>query len=402
MGINCPSVNPISMGNSVHGPGASIHTANYAINRNICFICRILAAHTTNTTTLYDFRDRWFRILVILIPVSISIYGNSLVSKPTLVNFSKVLLALVITVIICEGSRFLVYNSRRLFSRYRGGLFAFFSGVIMTALLLALHAVLKEYINTGKFHTNIMSDSAVQVNDRRFHIGLVGFSLMNAFFFFPFLFGSYEFFFHSAQLRFTKQKNEKLEQEKVKAELHQLKGIVNPHFLFNNLNSLSSLMSEDVQQAQDFLDEMTKVFRYLLRNHETDLTTLREELQFIQSYYHLLQTRYGSTINMIVHIDEKHHDLLIPPLTLQLLIENAVKHNQLSKTSPLTIELLSNGSNQLVVKNNIQPKKVLIESTGIGLQNIKSRYRMLNKTGIDIQKDEKSFSVVINLIDDIT
>jgi sensor histidine kinase YesM len=137
------------------------------------------------------------------------------------------------------------------------------------------------------------------------------------------------------------------------------------------------------------------------RNHETDLTTLREELQFIQSYYHLLQTRYGSGINMSVDIDEKHQNLLIPPLTLQLLIENAVKHNQLTKTSPLRIELLSNGSNQLVVKNNVQPKKVLIESTGIGLQNIKSRYRMLNKPGIDIQKDERSFSVVINLISEI-
>lgn len=359
-----------------------------------------MAAHTPDTRH-YDFRDRWFRITSVLIPVLISIYTNSLISNPTLTTFARVFTTLVTATIVCEGSRWLVYNSRRWFTRYRSGLFAFLVGVVLTTLFIALHTLVKEYIKTGVWNTKIMSGSAIIVNDKKVDIGLIGFALTNALFIFPFLYGSYEFFYHSAQLRFTKKKNEKLEQEKLKAELHQLKGIVNPHFLFNNLNSLSSLMTEDVQQAQDFLDELTKVFRYLLRNHETDLTTLREELQFIQSYYHLLQTRYGSTINMSVNIDEQHQDMLIPPLTLQLLIENAVKHNQLSKTSPLSIELLSADNNKLVVKNNIQPKKVLIESTGIGLQNIKSRYRMLNKPGIDIRKTDTSFAVIIQLIDEV-
>lgn len=378
----------------------SIHTAYFTIKNNICFICQTLAIHTPDTRN-WDFRDRWFRITVVLVPVLVGIYINSVISSPTLPKLARVFSSLVTAFIICEGSRWLVYNSRRWFTKYRSGLFAFLVGVFLTTFVLALHAIMKEYIKTGVWSTNIMAETAIIVNDKKLHIGLIGLSLTNALFIFPFLYGSYEFFYHSAQLRFTKKKNEKLEQEKLKAELHQLKGIVNPHFLFNNLNSLSSLMSEDVQQAQDFLDELTKVFRYLLRNHENDLTTLKEELQFIHSYYHLLQTRYGSTINMSVNIDEKHQDMLIPPLTLQLLVENAVKHNQLSKTSPLTIELLSADNNKLVVKNNIQPKKVLIESTGIGLQNIKSRYRMLNKPGIEIQKSETSFSVIIRLIDDI-
>jgi two-component system LytT family sensor kinase len=335
----------------------------------------------------------------VLVPVFISIYINSLVSNPTMANFARVCSALITAIIVCECSRKLVYNSRRWFTMYRSGLIAFLAGLLLTAVALALHTVVKEYIRTGELNFSFMNDSAIMINENRLRIGLIGFSLMNALFVFPFLFGSYEFFYHSAQLRFTKERSEKLEQEKVRAELQQLKGIVNPHFLFNNLNSLSSLMTEDVQQAQDFLDELTKVFRYLLRNHETDLTTLQEELHFIQSYYHLLQTRHGNGIDMTVHIDEQHQDKLIPPLTLQLLIENAVKHNQLTKASPLKIKLFSSGNNKLVVQNNIQPKKAIIESTGIGLQNIKSRYRMLNKPGIEIQKGDHTFSVSIQLID---
>jgi len=357
-----------------------------------------LAISNPDTRSLFDFRDRWFRIVSVLVPVCLSIYINSLVSHPTAGNFGRVCSGLVTAIVICESSRQLVYNSKRWFTMYRGGLFAFLTGLLLTTLALSLHTVMKDYIRTGEINFQLMKDSAIMVNENKLRIGLMGFSFMNALFVFPVLFGSYSFFYHSAQLRFTKERTEKLEQEKVKAELQQLKGIVNPHFLFNNLNSLSSLMTEDVQQAQDFLDELTKVFRYLLRNHETELTTLGEELQFIQSYYHLLQTRHGGGIEMRIRIDDDHQDMLIPPLTLQLLIENAVKHNQLTKASPLKIDLFSDVNDKLIVQNNVQPKKVLVESTGIGLQNIKSRYRMLNKPGIEIQKNDHTFSVSIQLI----
>jgi two-component system, LytTR family, sensor kinase len=194
------------------------------------------------------------------------------------------------------------------------------------------------------------------------------------------------------------RERDRLEKEKLHAELQQLKGIVNPHFLFNNLNSLSALISESPAQAEEFLDELTKVFRYLLRNNETDLTTLEQELQFLDSYFHLLQTRYGGAISMQVDIDPVCASYLLPPLTLQLLVENAVKHNRLQKEDPLRIELFSDAHHRLVIRNNLSARQQKAESTGIGLRNIHSRYALLNQEGPVVHKDAGHFAVVIPLI----
>ncbi|TMI97163.1 MAG: hypothetical protein E6H06_02430, partial [Bacteroidetes bacterium] len=122
---------------------------------------------------------------------------------------------------------------------------------------------------------------------------------------------------------------ENLKKENLQSQLEGLKGQVNPHFLFNSLNSLSSLISEDPEKAEKFLDEMSKVYRYLLRTNEEGLTTLDSEMQFIQSYFHMLKTRYGDGLDMETKIDEHYMGYQLPPLTLQMLIENAVKHNMI-------------------------------------------------------------------------
>ena len=260
--------------------------------------------------------------------------------------------------------------------------------------------VLSNFVKTGIIDWTVFDGSSITLNHRSFIMGgVVGFAVLSSLFIFPVLLIAYEIFYHFAQLRHAENERERLEKEKLKAELQQLKGIVNPHFLFNNLNSLSSLISENPGSAQDFLDELTKVFRYLLRNNETDLTTLSQELDFIRSYYNLLQTRYGEAIRMDIQIDKTHEDLLIPPLTLQLLVENAVKHNRLQKESPLHIELITAPGNKLAVRNNLLKREGLVESTGIGLQNINARYRMLRQPGVLIEKDEHSFTAIISLIE---
>src|SRR5690606_33198860 len=132
----------------------------------------------------------------------------------------------------------------------------------------------------GYLDTQVMIDSDVYINDKRIAVGLLANCYSKAILMFPILFACYEIIHQSTRARTIAAKNEFLEKEKLKAELQQLKGIVNPHFLFNNLNSLSSLISENPQQAQEFLDELTKVFRYLIRNNQTELTTLSQELQF--------------------------------------------------------------------------------------------------------------------------
>jgi LytS/YehU family sensor histidine kinase len=194
------------------------------------------------------------------------------------------------------------------------------------------------------------------------------------------------------------REKELLEKQKLQAELQQLKGIVNPHFLFNNLNSLSSLISENPPQAEIFLDELTKVFRYLLRNNNTELVTLAQELQFLRSYFQMLHMRFSNGISMVIDTDPDFDNYVLPPLTLQLLMENAVKHNRINREKPLKIRIFTTPEQQLLITNNLSPKDSRVESTGIGLQSINARYRILNQEGLTIDKTKDDFTVSIPLL----
>jgi hypothetical protein len=208
----------------------------------------------------------------------------------------------------------------------------------------------------------------------------------------------YEFFYSFEKWKESLLENERLQKRQAQTELSVLKSQVNPHFLFNSLNSLSSLISDDSERAERYLNEMTKVYRYLIRNNEEELTSLDNELQFIHSYFHLLKTRYGQGIDMQITVLPEHKQLLVPPLTLQLLVENAVKHNTILKERPLLLKLFSNNKNELVVTNNLQKKILQVDSTKIGLSNISSKYKLLNKPDIQIRQSDTSFTVIVPLI----
>ena len=191
---------------------------------------------------------------------------------------------------------------------------------------------------------------------------------------------------------------EQLKKENLQSQLEGLKGQVNPHFLFNSLNSLSSLISEDPEKAEKFLDEMSKVYRYLLRTNEDGLTTLETELQFIHSYFHMLKTRYGDGLELEIKVTDRSLATLVPPLTLQMLVENAVKHNMILRDSPLRILILTTNSNKLAVSNNLQRKDRRVYSTKVGLHNIHNKYRLMKQEEIMIRDDGKEFSVIVPLI----
>ena len=191
---------------------------------------------------------------------------------------------------------------------------------------------------------------------------------------------------------------ENLKKENLQSQLEGLKGQVNPHFLFNSLNSLSSLISEDPEKAEKFLDEMSKVYRYLLRTNEEGLTTLESEMQFIYSYFHMLKTRYGDGLDMETKIDDHYLHYQIPPLTLQMLVENAVKHNMILKQNPLKILIMTTNSARLVVSNNLQRKDRMVSSNRVGLTNIVNKYRLMKKEEISVRDDGKEFAVVVPLI----
>jgi LytS/YehU family sensor histidine kinase len=271
-------------------------------------------------------------------------------------------------------------------------------GVLYTSVLFLVSKALRNYIVYGDFGMDGGLGTNLNINNEEIKMGLPAMSILYGTLTFFFLFGVYELAYHFARLRHTEKERDRLEKEKLQAELQQLKGIVNPHFLFNNLNSLSSLITDNPSQAEKFLDDLTKVFRYLLRNNETELSTLGEELQFLKSYYALLQTRYGQAISMQIDIDPVYESYLLPPLTLQLLVENAVKHNRVQKENPLRIELFNETNNRLVVRNNLLLREKSVESTGIGLRSIQSRYRLLKHELPKIEKDADFFSVIIPLI----
>lgn len=190
-----------------------------------------------------------------------------------------------------------------------------------------------------------------------------------------------------------------IEQMQLKHEFNNLKQKVNPHFLFNSFNTLSSLISENKAQAVRFLDELSKVYRYLLRSNESGMSTVEEEVNFIRSYAKLLQTRYGEGFKIEISIAPSSKDREMPSLTLQLLVENAVKHNIIQKDNPVRVLIRSTGDGYLSVENNLNKKsRSLIESTGIGLTNIREKYRLLHRSDIEITETADSFKVTVPLL----
>ena len=191
---------------------------------------------------------------------------------------------------------------------------------------------------------------------------------------------------------------EQLKKINLQSQFESLKSQVNPHFLFNSLNSLSSLIADEPDKAEQFVDEMAKVYRYLLQTNEGELTTLDTELAFIQSYYHLLKTRYGAGIRLEVAVDKPYKIYQLPPLTLQMLVENAVKHNVIHVGKPLLIEIRTTDTGQLLVRNNLQRKTGRIASNQVGLTNIAAKYRLLAQTDPVVSAEDDQFTVLLPLL----
>lgn len=195
-----------------------------------------------------------------------------------------------------------------------------------------------------------------------------------------------------------KRKYLELENEKAQAELQLLKAQINPHFLFNNLNVLSSLIKKDTDAADEFITRFSKLYRYLLKSKNKDFVSLSEELEFLNDYVFLLKKRFGDAYQIKQNLavgEELQYSIL--PASLQGLIENAVKHNEGFHAAPLKIEMNIEGD-FLVVKNEIRPKFDPVESIGSGLKNLNLRYQMLTNTSIEILKENGIFEVKIPLI----
>lgn len=192
-----------------------------------------------------------------------------------------------------------------------------------------------------------------------------------------------------ARYQIWKQNRDETEQLKTAYQRSRLQGLrsqVNPHFLFNSLNSLSSLISEEGDEAEKFLDEMSKVYRYMLRNETDTLVTLEEELRFLQSYRYLLQARYGSGLQLQLNVSSAAKQKLIAPLSLQTIIENAFTLNTISKNQPLVISILA-GDDELVIQHSLQPKAITDDfDAEAALDNLIGKYYLLSSKGALVEE----------------
>jgi LytS/YehU family sensor histidine kinase len=188
-----------------------------------------------------------------------------------------------------------------------------------------------------------------------------------------------------------------LQRQNIETQLDALKSQVNPHFLFNSLNSLASLIPMQPDAAVVFVHKLAGIYRYLLQTQYRHLVPLQEELQFVQAYLHLLQTRFGPALHYTVQVDPAYHSYFIPPITLQLLIENAVKHNIISVDTPLHLSI-TQCSNELVVRNNLQKKKTPVISDRVGLVNLMARYQLITADAITVEETADLFVVTLPLL----
>jgi len=193
------------------------------------------------------------------------------------------------------------------------------------------------------------------------------------------------------------RKAERLEKEKTQVQFDNLKNQMNPHFLFNALTSLNSLITENQELASRFLQHMSKVYRYVLLNKEKNFVGLQTELDFIRNYVFLAETRFGGALKIQFDISQQALERAIVPVTLQILIENAMKHNIIEHDRKLQIDVFTVGD-YLVISNNLQKRKIVESSNKTGLENLKSLYRFLTDRPVVVEELADRFNVKIPLI----
>jgi two-component system, LytTR family, sensor kinase len=194
----------------------------------------------------------------------------------------------------------------------------------------------------------------------------------------------------------------RLELEKVKsdnlgAQYELLKQQINPHFLFNSLNTLKSMAETNDSETVDFIMKLSDFYRFTLESRKLDLITVKEEMKIIDSYIFLQKARFGEGITLTNELNNDVLKTLIPPFTLQLLVENCIKHNIVSQSKPLHIKIY-NSENKIIIENPVQKKMVTEDSLGVGLDNVKMRYKHLLEQEIEINSDEKIFQIKLPFI----
>ena len=321
-----------------------------------------------------------------IIPI---VFFNCRFNRPPLLTWEKYFTTFLIILVIWLGNRYIMIYSRKkypLFDGVRKRLV--FQSVLMFVFTVTSNTIM------GIFTKRIFVDEHLNLSET----DVIIHSNSAALFCTILIIAIYESIYFMHELRHSVEETETLKRENLAAQLNALRTQVNPHFLFNNLNTLSSLIPENPEHAVDFVQELSKVYRHILEVKEEKSISLKDELEVLNAYTFLLKTRFDKNLQVNINIPPEKMQQKIVPLSLQILMENAIKHNIVSADKPLHIDVFTeNGS--LVVSNNLQMKKQINESTGIGLDNIRNRYKLLSDKPVKVTESETNFTVSIPLID---
>lgn len=327
-------------------------------------------------------------VLLITVAIGIIVFASwAWITRPAIVVYITIGWLGLVTLLLWWGNRFLSSTLDRFLPWNRSGNIRFFLHLVLGISFLLLlvnisYVVLKVTLTTDP-------PTREQITVMNFYGALIFIPIFSIYFSLHFL----------KHWRKSELEAEKSQKETMRSQLESLKNHLDPHFLFNNLNILSALVDKDPQRSKVFIDKFAEVYRSILRTRAEDLIPLSEELEFIQSYIHLINTRFGNNIRFTFNLKNDHHQRMIPPLTLQMLMENAIKHNPIQEGTPLAIQLLQLETDYLIVSNTLLPSQSKQETLGSGLQNIQKRYAHFTDKPVKIVKTETHFEVHIPLLE---
>lgn len=344
---------------------------------------------TKNKPARERLNDIGFRLVLIPALGIVVPYASGLIDHSTVplwkLKFSY-LYTIGISFLIWEGNRYLLFSLRSYFDWFNKPLrkiatlvlaISFYTIPVISLLLVVWYKI----FNDGKVDWNVVTTAT-----------LVSMVCV------VFITHVYETVFLVREAESEKIKKEQLERARAEAELEALKSQIDPHFIFNSLNTLSHLIEERPVKAKQFTDNLADVYRYILQNKTRELVLLREEVAFLEDYFSLLKIRFGPAVQLDMNIDAGSMDqYLIPPISLQILAENAIKHNEFSDTQPLVLSVMME-DDELVIHNRIRRKVLRKASSKIGLNNLGERYRLTTNKEIAVDEDADDFTVSLPVL----
>ncbi len=308
--------------------------------------------------------------------------------QPDIIILFTAVWIVIIALLLWFGNRLLTLRLDRFMPWSKYGNWRFFIQLILgIAYLLFLINLIYYIIKTSLTSTPPVWEQMIVVNFWGAVIFIPVFSL----------YFSLHFLKHWRTSELEVEKNQK---ERMRSQLDSLKNHLDPHFLFNNLNILASLIESDKTTSRNFIQKFAEVYRSLLRTKSDDLIPLSEELDFVDAYMYLIRVRFEDHIQLTTTLQNHPKSKMLPPLTLQMLLENAIKHNLITETRPLQIEIVEKEGNYLLVRNSLYIKADHGSTDqGTGLENIKKRYAHFTDQPIHVVKTETHFEVTIPLLE---